>query len=68
MKNTANDTMTGRLFEIYATQDGGDFEFYVRCLRRQNAWTEFEIALSVKERIPDMRIEDVQRDMAQVAA
>lgn len=62
-----NETITGRLFTKHAQADGGDFEFFVRCRRKSGQWSEFDLALSIKERIPDMRIEDVQRDMREVA-
>lgn len=62
----ANDTITGRLFAKFAVNDGGDFEWFVRCRRESGKWSEFELALSVKDRIPDARIEDVIRDMQAV--
>jgi hypothetical protein len=68
MRNTPNDTVTGRLFSKFAHPfDGGvDFETFVRDRRRSGRWPEWELALSIKDRIPDMRIEDVLRDMRTV--
>jgi hypothetical protein len=61
-----NETLTGRLFAKYAKNDGADFEFFVRCRRSSGLWPEYELALSIKDRIPDMRIEDVIRDLRAV--
>lgn len=64
-----NETVTGRLFAKYAQADGGDFEWFVRCRRQSGKWSEAELALSVKDRLhlADVRIEDVRRDMQEVA-
>jgi 2-keto-4-pentenoate hydratase len=62
----ANETITGRLFAKHAQGDGGDFEWFVRVRRSSGRWPEYELALSIKDRIPDMRVEDVLRDMQEV--
>lgn len=64
----ANQTITGILFAKHAASDGGDFEWFVNCRRKSGQWTEIELALSIKDRIPDARIEGVLHDMATVAA
>lgn len=59
-----NDTETGRLFAKFAEEaTGKDFEWFVQCRRSSGQWPEFELALAIKSRIPDARIEDVLRDM-----
>ena len=66
----ANNTVTGRLFAKYANEGryGIDFATFVRGRRASGKWTEFELALSIKDRISlsDIRFEDVQRDMRKV--
>ena len=66
--DSANETITGRLFAKYADEAkyGIDFATFVRDRRASGRWPEFDLALSVKNRIPDARIEDVLRDMREV--
>lgn len=64
----ANNTPTGRLFARYSDegQRGIDFATFVRDRRASGRWPEYDLALSVKSRIPDARIEDVLRDLKEV--
>lgn len=57
--------MTGRLIARIAMHGQDDFTMIVRC-KREQGFTEQELALAIKDRIPDARYDDCLRDIRMV--